>query len=319
MIPQHRAGSVAYRRSSEGTADDGPPFPSIRSVRRGRLDWVERCVNVFVLVTGLVIMLGLAAACAALHEPWAVSLPQAGVTPRSRLDAIDDHRTAVATIGSIFERDLGFPPFPVTFLFYPHREAFERALLASGYDAALARSTARTMTAVGGHGRVLLNDAALDSMSWTGRVALLAHELGHSLQYELGGGRRGTSDQWLREGFAEWLSIRVLERLGAISMKAYHRDRQAELRAAGPAKAVRLADMVTFPEWVALGERSGAIAYAQAFLAVDFLLERHGVPAVLQYFERFATSSDRAGNFRAAFGEDLDSFEASLMTRLWRK
>jgi hypothetical protein len=56
----------------------------------------------------------------------------------------------------------------------------------------------------------LLNELRLSNLEWGDRVALLAHEMAHSFQYELGGGRRGTSDQWLREGFADWVAIGVL-------------------------------------------------------------------------------------------------------------
>jgi hypothetical protein len=237
----------------------------------------------------------------------------------SRLEQIYDYRTAAATVASIIDRELGVPPFPITLRFYPHRDGFEKALLDVGYDAALARSTARIMTAVGGHRGVLLNDEKFESLPWPERVALLAHELGHSLQYELGGGRRGTSDQWLREGFADWLSIRVLERLDGVSMTAFRRERQRELRAGGRSKTPSLAGLGTFRQWVQAGERHGVAAYALSFLAVDFLLERHGVQAVLGYFKRFAASEDRAGNFHSAFGQDLDSFEAALAARLWNR
>ncbi len=59
--------------------------------------------------------------------------------------------------------------------------------------------------------------------------------------------------------------------------------------------------------------------YALAFLAVDQLLERHGAAAVAGYFKRFAASEDRVTNFREAFGEDVESFEASLNATLWRQ
>ena len=147
--------------------------------------------------------------CTISHEPQLVTVPQPGLRPVTSLDQVFDYRTAAATVAWIFEHDFGFPSFPATFRFYPNREAFEQALLEVGYDADLARSAAKTMTAVGGHRSVLLNNGMLGSRPWADRVALLAHEFGHSLQYELGGGRRGTSDQWLREGFADWLSIRV--------------------------------------------------------------------------------------------------------------
>lgn len=257
--------------------------------------------------------------CATARWPRLVSVPDPDLRPAFRLDAIFDYGTAVTTIAAIFERDLGFPRFPVTFQFHRNREAFEAALVAVGYPLALARSTASTMSAVGGHRGVLLNDAALGSVSWPERIALLAHEMGHSLQYELGGGGRGTSDQWLREGFAEWVSIRVLERLDAVSMFDARRARLRELAVAGRSKTPRLSDLVTFPQWVKVGRQHGSVTYAFAFIAVDRLLERHGVAAVLAYFRRFASSMDRAGNFRAAFGEDLETFETALVAHVWRR
>jgi hypothetical protein len=257
--------------------------------------------------------------CTVSHEPQLVTVPQSGLRPVTRLDQVFDYRTAAATVAWIFEDELGFPSFPATFAFYPSREAFEQALLDAGYDADLASSTAKTMTAVGGHRRVLLNDAKLGSLAWADRIALLAHEFGHSLQYELGGGRRGTSDQWLREGFADWLAARVLERLDIVTMASVRRERQRQLRSAGQSKTPSLAELVTFPQWVQAGEHQGVQMYALAFLAVDQLLERHGAAAVTGYFRRFAASQDRVTNFREAFGEDVESFETSLNATLWRR
>ena len=256
--------------------------------------------------------------CAISHEPQLVTVPQSGLCTVTSLDQVFDYRTAAATVAWIFQHDLGFPSFPATFRFYPHREAFEQALLDVGYDPDLASSTAKTMTAVGGHRGVLLNDARLGSLPWADRVALLAHEFGHSLQYELGGGRRGTSDQWLREGFSDWLSIRVLERLEIVTMASVRRERLRQLRSVGRLRTPLLTDLVTFPQWVRTGERHGAQMHALSFLAVDQLLERHGVAAVAGYFKRFAESEDRAANFRGAFGEDIETFEASLTATLWR-
>jgi len=257
--------------------------------------------------------------CTVSHEPQLVTVPQSGLRPVTSLDHVFDYRTAAATVAWIFEHDLGFPSFPTTFAFYPHREAFEQALLDAGYDADLASSTAKTMTAVGGYRRVLLNDAKLGSLAWADRVALLAHEFGHSLQYEFGGGRRGTSDQWLREGFADWLTVRVLERLDTVTMANVRRERQRQLRSAGRSNTPSLSDLITFPQWVRAGERQGVQMYALAFLATDQLLQRHGVAAVAAYFKRFAASGDRVTNFREAFGEDVETFEASLDATLWRR
>jgi hypothetical protein len=259
-----------------------------------------------------------ASACAISHEPDIVSIPQSSVGAATTLDEIGDSRTAVVAISAVFDRQLGIPGFPATLEFYQDSEAFEQALLRVGYDRELARSTAARMTAVGGYRGVMLNDGKFRLLSKPQRVAMLAHELGHSFQYELGGGKRGASDQWLREGFAEWLSIRVIERLDGVSMATIRRHRQRELRAAGRSRTPRLAELVTFPAWVRASERHKDTMYELAFVAVDALLERHGMPAMIGYFKRFASSDDRVANFRAAFGEDLETFENALSERLWR-
>jgi hypothetical protein len=257
-----------------------------------------------------------AAHCAAALEPRTVAFSYGAIepSPRARIASYDD---ASAAIAAAFERDLGFRPFTATLHLYPDARTFEAALLAVGYEPSLARDTSRVMAGVGGHRGVLLNESMLARMSWTDRVALLAHELTHSLQYELGGGRRGASDQWLREGFAEWVAMRVLVRLETMRPADYRRVKVEQLRATSAAKAPQLDDMATFPQLVALASRADIAPYAQAFLAVDLIIERHGLPAVIDYFERFAASDDRRGNFAAAFGESLPAFEAVLRERLW--
>ncbi len=257
-----------------------------------------------------------AAGCAAALEPRTVGFSYDAPEPPPRA-RIGSYEQASAAIAAAFEHDLGFPAFTATLRLFPDARRFEAALLDVGYEPALARDTARVMAGVGGHRGVLLNESMLARMSWPDRVALLAHELTHSLQYELGGGRRGASDQWLREGFAEWVAMRVLERLRAVRPTDYRRLKLEQLQATSAAKAPRFDDMATFPQLVALAAREDIAPYAQAFLAVDLLIERHGLAAVIDYFERFAASDDRRGNFAAAFGESLPAFEAVLRERLW--
>jgi hypothetical protein len=113
--------------------------------------------------------------------------------------------------------------------------------------------------------------------------------------------------------------MKVIDRLRGLAFDAARRQYTVVLMRGVPSasRAVRLNDMATFPQWVELGKRRDSAVYAQAFLFVDFLIARHGVPAVVDYFQRFARSADRAGNFRAAFGEDLVAFESAAVTRLW--
>jgi hypothetical protein len=238
--------------------------------------------------------------------------------PAARVEWIGGWDSAMATAIAAMERELGLPRFEVSVYLFPGREAFEAALVRSGYRADFARDTAGTMTAIGGHGAVLINEAKLATAPWERRLGLLAHELTHSLQYELGGGHRGTSDQWLREGFAEWVSVRVLERLQATSIDQVRHAALARLRARRRERLPPLEHMVTFPQWVALGQgRHAGTLYDQAFAAVDFLIRRHGLTKAVRYFELFAGSADRRANFRRAFGEDLPAFERAFYDDVW--
>lgn len=252
------------------------------------------------------------AACAP-RAPWTLELPVQGDTPAARhVHEISSYDRAATAILQVFERDLGFPAFPANLRFYPGRAAFEAALLDSGYDPALARVTAGTMSAIGGYRQVLLNESALYDLSWPARVGMLAHELTHSLQYEWGGGVRGMSDQWLREGFAEWVAARVLEQLGAIRLEDVRRRKREEVRRMGGARLPRLDEMAGFEAWVTINDALNAAPYTYAFVAADLLVERHGVPAVIRYFQLFARSPNRVRNFELAFGESLAAFEGAL-------
>jgi hypothetical protein len=258
------------------------------------------------------------AGCATERGPFTIAFPGPAPAIAASASDISSYDGALATIAAIFEQDLRFPRFTATLELFPGRLAFERKLLDVGYDPALAERTARVMAAIGGRGAVLIDADKLAPMPWPDRVALLAHELTHTLQYELGGGIRGASEQWLREGFAEWVAMRVLDRLRVVAAVDYRNRRLRELRATSRSRAPRLEDMAAFPQFVTLASRDDIAPYAQAFLSVDALIERHGMAAVIRYFALFAASQDRTGNFTAAFGEDLPAFERWVEPRLWR-
>jgi hypothetical protein len=261
-------------------------------------------------------LLALTAACASA-TPRVVTSSEVRSRPVARADWIHGWDSALATATTVMERELAVPRFEVTLHLYPGRRAFEQALLASGYRADFARDTAATMTAVGGYRAVLINEANLFEASWERRLALLAHEVAHSLQYELGGGHRGTSDQWLREGFAEWVSVRVMERLDGPTLEQARYRARLELRGRPLASLPALGTMVTFRQWVTLGQGpDGGVVYELAFTAADFLVRRHGAESVVRYFALFARAQDRARNFRAAFGEDVGEFERAFRAEL---
>jgi hypothetical protein len=256
------------------------------------------------------------AGCAGARHPRVVSLPEASVRAATHIDSITDDGVAIATIASVIERDLGVGPLPVTLHYYPDTRAFEAALLNLGYEATFARTFARNVRAAGGYRRVLLNEGALAQVPRRVRVRVLAHELTHSLEYELGGGSRGTSDQWIREGFAEWLAVYVVDRLRGRPMGDVRMQKLDEFRRSNTSRAPRLVDMASSSGWVALTGRRDIAPYAQAFLAVDALIAQRGVEAMMQYFRSFTQSPDRDANFRSAFGIELSAFNASLDARL---
>jgi hypothetical protein len=263
------------------------------------------------LLAALVLLLA-HGGCAA--RPWSITYPADGGRAVGRGVWIGSYQQALASIIAVMDAELGLPLSSVTLHVAPHRAAFEDLLLANGYQPQLARDTAATMDAIGGFRRILLNEQALRDSPWPDRVALLSHELVHVLQYELGGGVRGASDQWLREGFADWVTARVMETLG-LGAAGRSRSRAERLVSAawrtGPPPS--LESMSTFPAWVALQRSApGLPTYELAFLAVDVLVARHGLDAVVDYFRRFAQVQDRAGNFERAFGESIADFEAAL-------
>jgi hypothetical protein len=257
-------------------------------------------------------------ACASAGDwPRVLSVEGARGQPTLRGEWIATYDEALVSIADIMTGQLGLPTLQASLYFYPDREAFRLALEADGYTPDFARETAATLSAVSGFKRVLINDRSMEEVGWLFRVALLAHELTHTLQYEFGGGTRGTSDQWLREGFAEWVEVEVLVRLGFTTRGEARRVMLNRLRDAGADRLPTLSQMVTFPDWVGLAQRFGQEAvYGHAMLAAEFLLERHGLSAAIGYFELFRASNDRAANFRQAFGQDLRQFEADFNARL---
>jgi hypothetical protein len=267
-------------------------------------------------VASLALALLLLASCGGTG-PHTLSWPADRTVAASRGEKIRNWPQAVAAIVTVMEGPLGLPPVEFSVSFFPNRSAFEAGLVAEGYPAAVAARVAAALDGVGIPRRVLLNERSLARVTWADRVAMLSHELVHVLQYELARGRRGTSEQWLREGFAEWVSGRVLEGLhlsGAGSKRG--RARRA-VAVAGPSRLPALAELATWDQWVELRTTSPRLpVYPYAFLAADLLVERHGVDAVLDYFRRFAVSNDADGAFRFAFGETRGEFEAEFRATL---
>ncbi len=259
----------------------------------------------------------------------AAGLAAAGCSPAPRVVPSPHDRAAAALaphgyhawwsrIAEVMEQELGFPPLDTVLVLLPHQHALEQELVRDGMPPDLARQAASRLDAVGRAGKVLANQTSFRALPWPQRVVALAHELTHSAQYSLSGGRRGGSEQWLREGFAEWVAWRVAEALRTASAARHRREARARVAEARRAGALPpLAELRSGPDLLAqLARHRRAPIYDQAFLAADLLVAEHGIARVVEYFRFFAENDDRELNFQRAFGETHAAFCARFARAL---
>jgi hypothetical protein len=179
----------------------------------------------------------------------------------------------------------------------------------------------RTAVSSGAHARykrILVNEWLLSKHSWAGQLRLLAHELTHVMQMDLVEGRSVTSDQWIREGLAEWVGYKVAAALGA---ESFDKGRESALASIAERKFYQtfpsLNQLALNSEWLTWSRTLGhSGTYGQAFIAVDFLIADKGLPAVINYFQLFKKLNNRARNFATAFGESPAAFEARFAKHL---
>jgi hypothetical protein len=258
----------------------------------------------------------IAAGCA--PKTRVIPIAVASGQPRAAAERIADYPQAFQAIAFVMSQDLQLPVPPVTLYLYPTRAAFAQGLVVERkFDPEVAEEAASFSRGVGGPEKILVNEGALARAQWPERIRFLSHEFTHTIQYALARDRRSTSEQWLREGFADYVSFRVMESLGLDTYMHRRANRVREVRSVRDKAFPALSQMTTFPQWVHLRSRQGSEAtYGQAFLAVDLLIARAGYPAAVEYFRLFAGSDDRLANFRAAFGRDLPAFEREFEAHL---
>ncbi len=228
----------------------------------------------------------------------------------------------VRTISAVLVGELGLPlPSDFTVYVYPTRAAYaqglsqlgqmppDRARVVAGYSVGLSQDR-----------RLFLNADALRDAPRSARVAIVAHELTHLAQYELAGGRRGRSEQWLREGMADWVACRVLERLGESTFPHERdqalRDVALDLHALDETP-LDLVEPGRPRSWEARHLQAGdRLTYRLALLLTDDLIRRRGFDRLLAYFRAFAESNDRFGHFERAFSTSLVEFEHDALRRI---
>lgn len=265
----------------------------------------------------MAIMLLLAAsACSVSGQRMAIDLTRPAA---SEIHDGVDNETLMASVASVV-KNLSLPlNSPLHAYFYPSREAFEIGLLTDAKWAPWAASNAAVYaTGAGTYYGILIRADRFNIMPLASRVHLIAHELTHVSQFEMTGGRHTGSDQWLREGFGDWVAYWALDRL---RLRSFTESRQRVLRSLQQHRSTdrfpSLGALATFRDFTTAVNQLGWLAtYGQAFLATDWLIERAGQEATVDYFRRFGRSDDQEANFEAAFKLRFRDFEAEFRSRL---
>jgi hypothetical protein len=267
----------------------------------------------------LLIALALAAAgCAQGRTVVPVRMQPAASVPTPIVSDLSSHEATVRTVAGVITRDIGLPlPDTVMVYVYSSRAVFEQGLVDDG-QVSRVRAAELSDFAIGvGKRRQLLlhQERNIASSEW---VRLVAHELAHVSQIEMAEGE-GRAEQWLAEGMAEWVSFRVLERLGLDTVARRRRIAIATIRDHAPILARRL-DLETLgtPRGFTVRHlREGSQAtYQMTYLLVDYLIARDRFDSLVEYFRSFARRTDRRANFQAAFGQSLRDFEQEAVVYL---
>jgi hypothetical protein len=245
-------------------------------------------------------------------DPSALAAPQDARGLRT-------HEDAVRGIASILVQELGLPvPERVTVYVYGNRSVFEQGLIRDAHvSPARAAELSDFAIGLGKRRQLLLNDAGTDrtEREW---LRLITHELTHVCQIELAQGE-GLVEQWLAEGMAEWVAFTVLERLGLDTIAARRQVSRSGIKDHAAIVAARLdLESLGSPRGFTVRHlREGSLpTYQLAFLMADYLIERDGLPRVIEYFRAFAENQDRRRNFSTVFGQSLETFEQEILAHL---
>jgi hypothetical protein len=269
-----------------------------------------------VVVVGLV-MLGVSG-CQSARSAIPITLESSELASPVDPRLLTTHEAAVRGISAMMIRDFGLPvPDDMTVYVYGSRRRFEEGLVRDGrLSPERASELSEFAIGVARPRRLLFYDHTTErGREW---LRLIAHELTHVSQIELAG-REGGPAQWMKEGMAEWMAFNVLERLRLDSVA-----RRREIARAGVGRL--MASVATRPDLQTLGSAAGFTArhradgsvptYQLAFLMVDRLVERRGLPHVADYFRAFGVSGDRQENFQRVFGQTVGAFEREFLDDL---
>jgi len=258
-----------------------------------------------------------------------LDIPAAVSTAPKSIEAIKDYQEALSAIVSVMVRELKLPAPQGRLYFYRDAGAYQAALAAElktrGWPEGeskeirqvrhqlefelfkLTVNVAHETGAVTMDQKVFIAEWSMMRLPWTNRVKTLAHELTHVIQSSLSVGRSELTHRWLGEGFAEWISFKVVDALGA---KDFFND---QMRQACRHEIAHFREIETPESW---RRRDRQTRYGQSACAVHYMAVQDGVPAIIEYFRLFKDRFDAAQNFVTAFGRSTDTFEQELRAQV---
>ena len=258
-----------------------------------------------------------------------LDIPVAVNTAPKSIEAIKDYQEALSAIVSVMVRELKLPAPQGRLYFYRDAGAYQAALAAElktrGWpegeskeirklrhqlEFELFKLTLKVATETGAvtmDQKVFIAEWSMMRLPWTNRAKTLAHELTHVIQSSLSAGRVELTHRWLGEGFAEWVSFKVVDALGA---KDFFND---QMRQACRHKIANFREIENLESWRG---RDRQTRYGQSACAVHYMAVHDGVPAIIEYFRLFKDRFDAAQNFVTAFGKSSDTFEQELRAQI---
>lgn len=250
-----------------------------------------------------------------------------------------DYEKILAAITSVMLTDLKLPIIHGSVTFYSSQASYEAGVTQEAQEdlarlrqqlgprsnqlngeafLLAAKQLAVSSVAQARYKKVLVDEWRFSKTPQSEQLRILTHELTHLVQKEMFDYRVILLDQWLAEGFAEWVGYKVAD---ALALEPMAKGRETALGFIATAKSYQ-----TFPsleqlrmnsEWITWLRTLGHSAtYGQAFIAVDYLIEQKGLSPVIEYFRLFGKINDRNRNFATAFGESISSFDDRFMNHL---
>jgi hypothetical protein len=271
--------------------------------------------------------------------PHVLIIPSATETSQNIAYRTGDYEKTLGAITSVMITDLKLPAIQGSVTFYSSQASYEAGVMREAQEdlerlreqlgprgdqlnaetvllaakRSAVNSVAQTM-----YKKVLVNEWRFSKTPRSEQLRILAHELTHLVQKEMVDGRLILLDQWLAEGFAEWVGYKVTD---ILAVEAIAKSRETALDLIATAKSYQtfpsLQQLVLNSDWITWSRTLGRPAtYSQAFIAVDYLIEQKGLAVVIRYFGLFKKLNDHKRNFAAAFGEPISSFDDKFTRHL---